>query len=346
MARSWISRSRTTTTIIERAVRHACRTPSAAKASKGSIALTTSAPQRRGPHPTALGLGKRHACWSASRRCTRNRSTCRSGASSVCSRRSAIRERRLPPVVHVAGTNGKGSLIAFVRAIAEALGQAASMSTPRRTSSTSTSASCSPAPMAPRRSPRTGWSTASPAPRRANAGELITFFEITTAAALPRLRRDASRSRCCSRPGLGGRPRRDQLSSSSRLPPRITPISHRSRLLSRRHPAGDRRARRPASSKPGVPCIVGRQEPEALQRASKRGPRRSARRSTSLGRDFDVFGAAPTDLDLPDRVAAGSTFRCRALNGRHQIDNAGAAHRHRQRRFRRCAHRRRRWSMD
>ena len=27
-------------------------------------------------------------------------------------------ERRLPPVVHVAGTNGKGSLIAFVRAMA------------------------------------------------------------------------------------------------------------------------------------------------------------------------------------------------------------------------------------
>ena len=29
-------------------------------------------------------------------------------------------EKRLPPVVHVAGTNGKGSLIAFLRAIAEA----------------------------------------------------------------------------------------------------------------------------------------------------------------------------------------------------------------------------------
>ncbi len=31
-------------------------------------------------------------------------------------------ERYLPPVVHVAGTNGKGSAIAFVRAIAEAAG--------------------------------------------------------------------------------------------------------------------------------------------------------------------------------------------------------------------------------
>ncbi len=33
-------------------------------------------------------------------------------------------ERHLPPVIHVAGTNGKGSTIAFMRAILEAAGQA------------------------------------------------------------------------------------------------------------------------------------------------------------------------------------------------------------------------------
>src|ERR1700719_4466425 len=32
-------------------------------------------------------------------------------------------ERRLPPVIHVAGTNGKGSAIAFMRAILEAGGR-------------------------------------------------------------------------------------------------------------------------------------------------------------------------------------------------------------------------------
>src|SRR6187399_3169018 len=32
-------------------------------------------------------------------------------------------ERKLPPVIHVAGTNGKGSTIAFMRAILEAAGQ-------------------------------------------------------------------------------------------------------------------------------------------------------------------------------------------------------------------------------
>src|ERR687898_1011384 len=34
-------------------------------------------------------------------------------------------ERRLPPVIHVAGTNGKGSTIAFMRAVLESAGFAA-----------------------------------------------------------------------------------------------------------------------------------------------------------------------------------------------------------------------------
>src|ERR1700685_2453446 len=31
-------------------------------------------------------------------------------------------EKKLPPIVHVAGTNGKGSLVAYLRAMAEAAG--------------------------------------------------------------------------------------------------------------------------------------------------------------------------------------------------------------------------------
>ena len=34
-------------------------------------------------------------------------------------------ERRLPPVIHVAGTNGKGSTVAFMRAVLEAAGKVA-----------------------------------------------------------------------------------------------------------------------------------------------------------------------------------------------------------------------------
>ena len=70
-------------------------------------------------------------------------------------------ERHLPPVIHVGGTNGKGSVIAFMRAILEAAGRAC-MSTPRRIWSGSTSASGSahraagdwwPMPSLPPRSP-------------------------------------------------------------------------------------------------------------------------------------------------------------------------------------------------
>ena len=47
---------------------------------------------------------------------------------------------RLPPVIHVAGTNGKGSVIALMRAMARRPGFA-SMSMPRRISAASTSVS-------------------------------------------------------------------------------------------------------------------------------------------------------------------------------------------------------------
>ena len=52
-------------------------------------------------------------------------------------------QRRLPPVIHVAGTNGKGSTIAFLRAIAEAAGLRV-QSTPRPIWCASTSASAWP----------------------------------------------------------------------------------------------------------------------------------------------------------------------------------------------------------
>ena len=38
-------------------------------------------------------------------------------------------EKRLPPVIHVAGTNGKGSTVAFLRAIAEAAGMSVNVLT-------------------------------------------------------------------------------------------------------------------------------------------------------------------------------------------------------------------------
>jgi dihydrofolate synthase/folylpolyglutamate synthase len=92
-------------------------------------------------------------------------------------------ERQLPPVIHVAGTNGKGSTIAFMRAILEAGGFAAHVYT---------------SPHLVRFHERirigaVGGGTFVPEDRladalarceAANAGDPITVFEITTAAAL------------------------------------------------------------------------------------------------------------------------------------------------------------------
>ncbi|MCE4222877.1 bifunctional folylpolyglutamate synthase/dihydrofolate synthase [Methylobacterium sp. C25] len=112
-------------------------------------------------------------------------------------------ERRLPPVIHVAGTNGKGSTIAFMRAILEAGGLAAHVYT---------------SPHLVRFHERIriggiGGGTFVPEERLAeafarceavNAGDPITVFEITTAAALL-LFSEAPADVLLLEVGLGGR---------------------------------------------------------------------------------------------------------------------------------------------
>lgn len=92
-------------------------------------------------------------------------------------------ERKLPPVIHVTGTNGKGSTVAFMRAMLEANGNGVHVYT---------------SPHLVRFNERIRLAAAGGGRlvddarliealtecERANAGETITFFEITTAAAL------------------------------------------------------------------------------------------------------------------------------------------------------------------
>src|SRR5580698_2995210 len=88
-------------------------------------------------------------------------------------------EKRLPPVIHVAGTNGKGSTIAFMRAMLEAAGRRVHVYT-------------SPhlvrfherIRLAGRLVDEAELVAAFAACERVNAGAPITIFEITTAAAL------------------------------------------------------------------------------------------------------------------------------------------------------------------
>ena len=230
------------------------------KASKAE-ALTTFTPQRQGAHPTALGLVKRHAARAPEEALHPQSIDLSLGRIERLLAALGHPERRLPPVVHVAGTNGKGSFLAFVRAIAEALGQAACTSTPLRTSSISTSAFCLPGQHggAPITEDRLVDCLARA--EAANGGELITLFEITTAAAFLAFA-EMPADLLLLETGLGGRLDATNVVEKP-LATSITPISidHVSFL-------GDTLAAIAAEKagilKPGVPCIVGRQEPEAF----------------------------------------------------------------------------------
>jgi dihydrofolate synthase/folylpolyglutamate synthase len=108
-------------------------------------------------------------------------------------------ERRLPPVIHVAGTNGKGSTVAYLRAIAEAQGQRVHAIT-------------SPHLVRFAERVRIAGELISDAQledltdrlEAANDGAPISFFEITTVLALQAFA-DTPADICLVEVGLGGR---------------------------------------------------------------------------------------------------------------------------------------------
>jgi len=108
-------------------------------------------------------------------------------------------EKRLPPVIHVAGTNGKGSTVAIMRAIAEAAGLRVHVYS-------------SPHLVRFHERIRLGGQLISEdrlldvlgACEKANAGAEITFFELTTAAAFLAFA-EAPADLCILEVGLGGR---------------------------------------------------------------------------------------------------------------------------------------------
>ena len=227
-------------------------------------------------------------------------------------------EQHLPPVVHVAGTNGKGSLIAFLRAIAEAQGARVHVYTsPHLVNFHERIVLAGAHGGAPIKEPMLVECLAQA--EAANSGELVTLFEITTAAAFLAFASTPA-DLLLLETGLGGRLDATNVVAKP-LATAITPISidHVSFL-------GDTIAaiagEKAGILKPGVPCIVARQDLAALAVIEARAAALGAPLHEA-GRDFDVFeqhgrlvfqtASALLDLPLP------------RLNGRHQIDNAGAA---------------------
>ncbi len=217
-------------------------------------------------------------------------------------------ELRLPPVIHVAGTNGKGSTCAFIRAIAEASGLRVHVYT-------------SPHLVRFNERIRVAGSLVSDDAladtleqiERVNAGAPITVFEVITAAAFAQFAATAA-DLCVLEVGLGGRG-----DATNVITPAACAISSIS--LDHREMLGDTlaliAAEKAGIMKPGVPTVTGRQPEEVLAVLDATGP--------VLARDWDwTISATPSGLRYED---AGGTLALPrpALPGVHQQDNAGIA---------------------
>ncbi|HET9149578.1 MAG TPA: folylpolyglutamate synthase/dihydrofolate synthase family protein [Alphaproteobacteria bacterium] len=222
-------------------------------------------------------------------------------------------EHRLPPIVHVAGTNGKGSTVAFLRAMLEAAGQRVHVYT-------------SPhlvrfherIRIAGKLIEEDRLAEVLTRCEAANMGEPITFFEITTAAAFVAFS-EAPADTAILEVGLGGR-----LDATNVVVPKvaaITPVS-----IDHRDFLGDTLAEIAAEKagilKAGIPAVIGPQADEARAVVERRADEVGAPLSR-FGTEWRTAATAsgmryegPTgSLDLPPPALAGA----------HQIANAGCA---------------------
>jgi dihydrofolate synthase/folylpolyglutamate synthase len=223
-------------------------------------------------------------------------------------------ERALPPVVHVAGTNGKGSLVAYLRAIFEAAGYR-----PHVYTSPHMVRFNERIVVAGREIEDMPLSAILERVERINDGQPITFFEITTAAAFLAFAETAA-DVALLEVGMGGRLDATNLVDRPALSA-ITPIS-RDHVTYLGETIPLIAAEKAAILKPGVPAIIGRQPPEAASVIAEFAARVAAPLHR-LGTDFDLarhdsgfrFTAGGIGLDLPPP----------GLAGLHQYDNAASA---------------------
>lgn len=223
---------------------------------------------------------------------------------------------RLPPVVHVAGTNGKGSTQAFLRAIAEGLGKGVHVYTSPHLVNFHERVVLA-GPHGGRPIDEDFLVDCLTRAEDANDGELITLFEITTAAAFLAFAEEPA-DLLLLETGLGGRLDATNVVKKPLLTA-ITPVSidHVSFLGETMAEIAGEKA---GILKPGVPCVVGKQERQAFETIERRAAEVGAPLYVS-GRDFDafeqhgrlIFQTEERLLDLP----------LPRLAGRHQIDNAG-----------------------
>jgi dihydrofolate synthase/folylpolyglutamate synthase len=220
---------------------------------------------------------------------------------------------RLPPVIHVAGTNGKGSTVAYLRAMAEAAGLEVHVFT---------------SPHLVRFAERirlagtliTDAHLADVLDRveAANAGLPITFFEITTAAAFVAFA-EVPADLCIVEVGLGG-----ILDATNVVTPKVSVIAPVD--IDHREFLGDTLSKiaveKAGIIKPGAPAVSARQQEDA-ETVIEAAAERAGVPLTLMGRDFDAWNERGRLLvQMEDRLL---DLPAPSLPGDHQFANAGLA---------------------
>lgn len=223
-------------------------------------------------------------------------------------------QRRIPPVIHIAGTNGKGSTLAMLRAGLESAGKRVHAYTSPHLARFHERIRLSGELI-----PEADLAEILTEIEEINAGRPITFFELTTAAAFLAFSRSGA-DYTLLEVGLGGRLDATNVIDTPRLTI-ITPVSlDHTQYLGETLPeiAGEKAG----ILKRGVPCIIGPQEDAALHLIERKAARLGAR-CIVAGQDFHAMAEADgmvfqdenglIDLPRPN------------LPGPHQIGNAGMA---------------------
>lgn len=223
-------------------------------------------------------------------------------------------QEHLPPVIHVAGTNGKGSTVAMIRAGLEADGKRVHVYT-----SPHLARFHERIRLAGRLITEAHLTEVLDECYAVNGSDPITYFEITTCAALLAFSRTPA-DFCLLEVGLGGRLDATNVVDKPALTV-ITPVSidHQQYLG---ETLGQIAFEKAGILKREVPCVVGPQDDAALEAIEARAARLAAP-IIAQGQHWHVweergrliFQDETGLLDLPPPN----------LPGAHQFDNAGAA---------------------
>lgn len=229
-------------------------------------------------------------------------------------------ERRTPPVLHVAGTNGKGSVVAFLRAALEANGQRVHTYTSPHLVRFNERIRLAPAEVGPGELITEDTLTAVlTEAERVNAGEPITFFEITTAAAFLAFAEHPA-DVLVLETGLGGR-----LDATNVID---TPLASVITTIGIDHVGflgptlADIAVEKAGIIKRGVPVISAPQKPDAATVITRSAAR--ARAPLHLGGEDWAVAEENGRLVFQDEDGLVDLPAPRLI-GRHQFTNAGVA---------------------